>query len=153
MKHSEGARRVHRLCRAVFTVEASVIVPIAVFITALLIIMTFYVHNRCWYNCAAYECANKGNAGLAFSIADSRNMAENQAQGRIDDQVMPGSEPSKKILVTEAGTYVSFSGQTYAMFNRELTPFLAEASVARVNPESYLRKLWAAAEVGDALKE
>ena len=40
-----------------FTVESAFLIPMAVMLTALLIVFTFYAHNKVWYTAAAYEAA------------------------------------------------------------------------------------------------
>jgi hypothetical protein len=146
---SKQKKRIWR--RGVFVVEASVIVPMAIMMIALLIIMIFYVHNRCWYRCAAYECAIVGNGAEILSESDGEHRASALAEERIRDQVMPGTAPKSGIRSSKSGTSVSFSGQTYPMFHRELRPFRAEAEVVRVNPENFLRVRWAAEAAKDAL--
>lgn len=138
-------------CSAVVVVEAAVIVPMAVMMTVLLIIMIFYVHNRCWYQCAAYECAIVGNGRQIISESEGRMQAAMQAEERIRDQVMPGTPPQKAIDSDHSGTSVSFSGQSYPFFGRELVPFTAKADVERVNPEKVLRMRRAALAVKDEL--
>lgn len=153
MKKMKNRQKEGAIRSGVFTVEASVIVPMAVMMTALIVILIFYVHNRCWYTCAAYECAIVGNGANILSESEGTQRASSQAAGRIRDQVMPGSIPKTRIHSSGSGTSVAFSGQTYPMFNRELKPFQAEAEVVRVVPESYLRARWAASAVRDRIRE
>jgi hypothetical protein len=148
-----GRRKGEKWRCGILVVEAAVIVPMAVMVTALLLIMIFYVHNRCWYRCAAYECAIVGNGGQNLSESEGRMQAEAQAEARIRDQVMPGTEPQKVVYSDASGTSVHFSGQTYPLFNREFASFAAEAGVERVNPEKVLRMRWAALAVKSELDE
>jgi hypothetical protein len=138
--------------RAVFTVEASVIVPIAVVITALLIILTFYVHNRCWYRCAAYESAIKGNGGTVVQT-DRASVARIQAEGRIQDQVMLGETPELMISSDRQKTTVAFTGKSYSIFTRYLTPFQVKAEVERVHPVKEVRVRWALKLAKDVVTE
>ena len=141
--NSGEALRKCRLRRASMTVEAAVIVPMAVVLTALLIVLTFYMHNRVWYTCAACEVCIRGNMPAAKEGGEASESAGKLARRRIEDQVMPGSAPELGLKTGKSGTSVRFEGQTYAMFNRVLTPFRIKIEVDRVRPEKYVRLLWA----------
>ena len=131
-----------KLKQASMTVESAVIVPMAVVLLALLIILTFYVHNRTWYTCAACEAAVRGNMPAADGSHEAEDSARKLAQQRINDQVMPGSSPSLEISVGKNRTAVKYSDQTYVMFNSFLTPFQVELKADQVRPEIFARTLW-----------
>ncbi|MBR0397313.1 MAG: hypothetical protein IJI10_03495 [Eubacterium sp.] len=130
------------LKRASMTVESAVIVPMAVVLLALLIVLTFYVHNRTWYICAACEAAVRGNMPVAEGSHEAEDSARKLAQQRITDQVMPGSDPSLDISVGKKSTSVQYAGQTYVMFSRYLTPFRVQLKADQVRPETFVRTLW-----------
>ncbi|MBR2187785.1 MAG: hypothetical protein IJ860_00005, partial [Eubacterium sp.] len=60
---------------------------------------------------------------------------------------MPGSTPEYDVQMSGSGTEVSFSGQTYAMFRTELTPFSVDITVKKIRPEKYLRLVWAGKQI------
>ena len=160
-------RNKKKLCRAVITVEASYIVPWAVILTALLITMTFFVHNRVWYTAAACEAAVSGNryaegsggtgsAGYA-DISGGRNAAgtryaETTLQQRIRDQAMPGGEPERQVICTQDATEVRISGQDFPAFS-EFFSWSVEKKVKKVRPVKVVRGKWILTGVLDRLGE
>ena len=145
-----------KLRRAAITVEASYIVPWTVILLALLITMTFFVHNRAWYTAAACETALSGNryiegsggtgtAGYAETSHSSNGTgsryAEATIQQRIRDQAMPGSEPEKQIACTRDATEVKLSGQDFPFF-REVFSWSVEERVKKVRPAEVVRGKW-----------
>ena len=153
------------LRRAAITVEASYIIPWAVIILALLITMTFYVHNRVWYTAAACETALSGNryvegsggtgqAGYAGG-SDSENVtgnryAEQTLQHRIQDQAMPGSEPENQITCMRDATEVTLSGQDFSMFS-DVFSWSVEEKVKKIRPVKIIRDKWVVAGVVNSL--
>ena len=135
-------KAVRQIRRASMTVESAVVVPMTVMILAVLVILTFYMHNRVWYTCAACESAVRGNMPVADGSHEAEESAETLARQRIADQVMPGSEPELSLSVKRSSTKVGFSGQTYAMFRQILIPFQVKMEVDQVRPEKYVRLLW-----------
>ena len=125
--------------RGSLTVEAAFVVPVTFMTLAALLIMTFYVHNYVWYTCAACEAAVVANMQGNDNPDTVRKAAEQAAEKRITDQVMPGTKPDLQVNVNKTKTQVQFSGQTYSMFNEELTPFQISVSVKKIRPESALR--------------
>ena len=135
-----------KLKKASMTVEAAVIVPMTVLVIALLIILSFYIHNRVWYTCAACEAAILGNMP-AGDEGEAVRRAEGAASRWMREQAMPGSTPEYDVQMSGSGTEVSFSGQTYAMFRTELTPFSVDITVKKIRPEKYLRLVWAGKQI------
>ena len=142
--------------RAVITVEASYIIPWTVILLALLITMTFFVHNRNWYKAAACETALSGNryvegsggtgsagyAGTARSNnATGSKYAEATMKQRIQEQAMPGSEPQSKVTCTQDATEAEFSGQDFPMFS-EYFSWSVKEKVKKIRPVKVVRGKW-----------
>lgn len=123
--------------RGSMTVEASVIVPVTVLVTAVLIVLCFYVHNRNWYLAAASEVCLAGNSRYDRDI-DAQGMAERKAEERVDAQVMPASRPAVDVSCRRGGTSVSFSNQTFAAF-QDIFNLSVSADVDKVTPVEELR--------------
>ena len=123
--------------RGSMTVEASVIVPVTVLVTAVLIVLCFYVHNRNWYLAAAAEVCLAGNSRYDRDI-DAQSMAERKAEERMDAQVMPASRPAVDVSCRRGGTSVSFSNQTFAAF-QDIFNLSVSADVDKVTPVEELR--------------
>ncbi len=152
------------LRRAVITVEASYIIPWTVILLALLITMTFFVHNRVWYKAAACETALSGNryvegsggtgsAGYAGTANSSNETggkyAEATMQQRIRDQAMPGSEPENKITCTQDATEVQLSGQDFPVFS-DVFSWTVKEKVRKIRPVKVVRGKWI---LGNALQD
>ena len=156
MKMQSGKTKRIKLRRAAITVEASYIVPWTVILLALLITMTFFVHNRTWYTAAACETALSGNryiegsggTGTAGYAETSRSgngtgsrYAEATMQQRIRDQAMPGSEPEKEINCTRDATEVKLTGQEFPLF-REVFSWSVGEKVKKIRPAEVVRGKW-----------
>ena len=128
------------LRRGSLTVEGAFVIPFTFMIMILIIILTFYIHNRVWYTCAACESALKGI--LTIPEAERQAAAETAARSRIDDQIMPGSRPELQVTSGTGGLSVCFSGLSPIMFTGELTPARAEGDASSVRPDQQLILLW-----------
>ena len=152
------------MCRGTITMEASFLIPWAVLLTALLIILLFYMHNRVWYQTAALETALSGNQYIAGSEGSGRAgaregaEAENpagqaaaaqKAEERIRDQAMPGSRPQTEIVCTNGSTEAAFEGQDYPMFS-SLFSWSVRESVKKVRPAPVIRGKWVLKKWADA---
>ena len=153
--------------RGVMTVEASFLVPWTVILTALLIIILFFVHNRTWYEAAGLEaalagnqyiagCGGSGRAGVAESDAGANmagaGKAEQAARARIRDQAMPGSDPAYTVNCTNGNTEVTFTGQTYPMFSERFSLNVKE-SAKKVRPVPVVRGAWALKDLAERWNE
>ena len=123
--------------RGSMTVEASVIVPVTVLVTAALIVLCFYVHNRNWYLAAAAEVCLAGNSRYDRDI-DAQSVAARKAEERMDAQVIPASRPAVDLSCRRGGTSVSFSNQTFAAF-QNIFNLSVSADVDKVTPVEELR--------------
>ena len=122
------------------TVEASFIVPMAFMIVALMLVLCFFVHNRVYYSCAAYEAAIGGNE----KDGDQAAKAEDVANKRIAGQSMPGTRPAVSVNYGSSSTTVEFSGQEFPAFHAYIPSLQVSKTVKKVRPEKTVRLLWAA---------
>ncbi|MEE8885937.1 MAG: hypothetical protein SOI56_05105 [Eubacteriales bacterium] len=125
------------------TVEASVIIPCIVIITAALIFLTYYIHNRNWYTMAAWESAMVGNARYTeedeISLSMGLEAARERARQRADEQTMPGKTPTSEVTSDERETTVSYSGLRYAMFKKFFSDTDVSEKVERIWPVHQIR--------------
>ena len=133
-----------RYRRAVYTVESAFIIPMIVILTALLIVLNFYIHNRVWYTCAAYETALQGNSFSAGESINRKRKAEETAKKRIQDQGVPGLRPDASIRWSQKQTEVSFQGRLFTIFRGKIPSLQVKCRVRRVNPERSVRFKWIA---------
>lgn len=60
---------------AYFTVEASLIMPIVLLSTVMMIFLAFYSYDRCILECSAYEAAMRGTGGHLSSAREAEEAA------------------------------------------------------------------------------
>ena len=117
------------LKRGTFTVEAAVIVPMTVIMTALLIGYCYYAHQINWFKGAAYEAAEAG-------LKDPDKQSE-KAEARINDRTawIPLNVGSVKTEVS-SGTKlaVSFEGNVLDDVFGSLFRYRGEAALRRFDP-------------------
>ncbi len=116
--------------------EAAILLPIAILLTALLLLGTFYVHNRVWYTAGAYEAVLLGNGRIPWG-EKAEELVEEKAGKRADEQVMPGNRPSISVTLTASGCQVVY-GADYPLWKLEV-----KAQADKVRPVEALRGLWA----------
>ena len=153
--------------RGALTVEGSFLVPWTVLLTALLLVILFYVHNRTWYEAAGLEAALAGNqyiagssgtgrAGLTENDADTNTAgagkAEQTARSRVQDQAMPGTDPEIQVNCTNGQTEVAFSGQSYPLFSDRFS-LEVRKSAKKVRPVPVVRGAWLLKELAEGWKE
>lgn len=124
------------------TVEASFLVPMAVFVCGLLILYCFYEHNRVWYTAAAYEAALVGTKKTEQG-EDREQLARVRAEERLEIQPFPGSVPEVQVSVEEKESRVSYRTDGVTGFLRDF-PYEVEADVKECDPISRVRTAWIA---------
>lgn len=120
------------------TLEAVVIVPMVILITAALMGLTFFVHNRNYYIAAGYEAALTANAWHSpqedRGHAMSQKAAGERAKARIENQPFPGTEPEEKLTFAGNLTKVSFSGQKFPGFPEGWFEWKVQTEAMKVRP-------------------
>ena len=99
--------------RGTLTVEASVVVPAVCVITAALLMLLFFEHNRVWYLSASAEAAVCANGYQAEGAVRTEDAARLLAQTRVREQVMPGMRPAFRINCDSSGCSVFVEGQRF----------------------------------------
>nr|WP_027870460.1 hypothetical protein [[Eubacterium] cellulosolvens] len=121
------------------TVEAAVIVPCTVMMTALLLVLFFFVHNRNWYEMTAWECAltalNRTEAGQSGT-----ENAVIHAGKRITDQPVPGTRPSVSVRADGGEADVSFWGQRFPMLQTGIFRYRTDVRLLLQRPAERIRE-------------
>lgn len=117
--------------KGVLTVEASVIVPLCFVMTALLIGLLFFEHNRVYYSAAACEAAVTGNFWYPREEG-GEEAARTSAEERIQEVPVPGQTPDISADKSLTGMKVSFSRRTSRFMGYEWTGYRTEAEAVRV---------------------
>lgn len=117
--------------RAVFTVEAAVIVPLSVTMIALLIGFCYYVHQSNWCMGAALESAEKSvECGIE---GKSKTAGKNRMDTRISEvPVLTGK--IETTALEETKVKISYEGKILEKVFGGLFGFKGEASLIRYDP-------------------
>jgi len=132
-----------------------VIVPCIVVITALLLVLTAYVHNRVWFRSAGYEAALIGNgryAAVGEELAQARAAADQRANERAADLPFTGTTPDHTVDCSGHQTKVGYSGQHFPMFDN-LFGWNEEVTVIKVRPVPILRAARAVKGIAGELQD
>ena len=134
----KSRRRYEAAVRGSLTVEAAWVVPVTFIVLAVLISLTFYIHNHIWYRCGALEAAVIGNlnAGPEDTGEDAVRRA---AEQRIRDQVMPGTPPQLTVRGNKRQAEVIYAGSASGTGVEEPAPYRVRERVTYVNPETAVR--------------
>ena len=130
------------LRRGSLTVEASVVVPLTFFVMICLITLLFYVHNRMWFGCAAYEAAIRANAPGNPGDQEPGAAAEQFARHRTEDQIMPGARPEVRVQAASGKTSVQSDGGRETAWFGTIAAYQVQAAVRKVRPEKTVRLIW-----------
>jgi hypothetical protein len=121
------------------TVEAAVIVPCTVLLLGLLLVLFFFVHNRNWYEMAAWESSLKALGREGTEGAGGTEAAAAQAEKRIREQPLPGSRPSFSVQVSGSEAEAVFSGQKFPLAKRDFS-FRTEVRLILQRPAERIRE-------------
>lgn len=129
--------------RAVFTVEASVIVPLAAFIIAALIGYIFFMHESVWNKSAAYE---SGFYALQYAVNDStaKEMALERLNERYEDRVMDLAMNNAEVSDGSSEMRIRWQYGILPEVFGDLFAVDKEVSVDRINPVKAKRFMWMA---------
>lgn len=90
------------------TLEASFLVPAAVFLTALLMLLSFYLYTVSFLNQAAYIAALRASLILE---GDRKNVAGRELERLLQEAVIPVRELETEISVTPLAVTVELEAQ------------------------------------------
>ncbi|MDO4490638.1 MAG: hypothetical protein Q4B85_06210 [Lachnospiraceae bacterium] len=139
-----------RIRRGSVTLEAVFLVPLAVFISVLLILLCFYEHNKSWYTSAALEVALVGTAREEPGT-DREGQAAFRAQDRIREQPFPGGDPSCQVQMEKNSCRVSYVSAGETFFHWSL-PYRAEGKIRQTDPVGQVRAVWLKEKIWDSVR-
>lgn len=96
--------------KAYMTLEASLIVPAAVFIVALLMLLSFYLYTVAYLNQAAYIAAFRGS--LAEDGRAGKETAAKELEKLLEQAVLPIRNPQADITVSPFRVKVVLEAET-----------------------------------------
>lgn len=107
---------------AYFTVEASLILPMALLFITMMVFLAFYSYDRCIMEQSAYEAALRGT-GSHFDSAEEAYKASETAAGRlVSEKLFAIRDFGYSVSVTADCVTVSYSG----VVNMPLLSWLGE---------------------------
>ena len=93
---------------AYFTVEAALILPIAMLFTGMMIFLAFYSYDRCVMEHSAYEAALRGTSAHFRTAAEAEAKVRSAAAGLAADKLFAARDFSCDILVDGQSVTVTY---------------------------------------------
>ncbi|MEE0954629.1 MAG: hypothetical protein U0L49_02320 [Eubacterium sp.] len=134
-------KRWKKMKKGLLTVEASVIVPLCFLVTALMIALLYFEHNRVYYCAAACEAAVCGNFWYSGQ-EEGEAAAGIAAEQRIRDAPVPGQKPEVSVQSSQTGTKVTFSHSLSHALGYDWPAYRTEVQADHVKPADSLRLSW-----------
>lgn len=127
------------------TVEASLLVPMAVSLCALIVFYCYYEHNRVWYTAAAYEAALVGTRRTEQG-EDREALAEVRTVERLEAQPFPEFGTEWSVSQEKRASKVEYQLSGGTMFS-DWFSCQTEASVKMCDPVGRVRTAWIAKKI------
>lgn len=93
---------------AYFTVEASLLFPMILLFTTMMIFMSFYVYDRCMLETCAYEAALRGCSNHIKSNEEAYKLTSDAANYLIKDKIFAESYLNSSVEVTALEVKVEY---------------------------------------------
>ena len=111
---------------AYFTVEASLILPMVLLFTTVMIFLAFYSYDRCIMEQSAYEAAVRGTGSHLKSAGEAYQAAETAAGRLIDSKLIALINLTHQVTVTADNIVVSYSGKVNMPFLSWLSTYISD---------------------------
>lgn len=121
------------------TVEAAMVVPLALMVIFLLISLDFYVHDKSYYTLCALETALTGSSYGRMDPENGEAQAKEKLGALIKSHRMPTEIARGNVNVTEDQTEVSFEGAVYRLWGAGAWEYKVSGTVETVNPK---KRIW-----------
>ncbi|MCI5648196.1 MAG: pilus assembly protein [Fusicatenibacter sp.] len=127
--------------QASITVEAVLVVPLVLMILFLLISLDFYIHERAWYTCAAYEAAMLGESKGRTLPDCGREETILRLTELEQAYPLPGQKIQMGVSAAKEELQVEISGSVLEITGKAGLKYRVTASVSRRNPTEIIRKI------------
>lgn len=98
-----------RQCEAAyFTVEAALILPVAMLFTVMMIFLAFYSYDRCVMEHSAYEAAMRGTSSHFRTAAEAETAARAAAAGLVEGKLFAIRDLSYDVAVDAGSVTVTY---------------------------------------------
>ena len=135
-----------RITRGSFTVEASLLMGVVLFVLMGTIYLFFHVHNRAWLTCASYESALTGS--MAQALRSGEGVPAARIKGRLlGNTGFHGGENLKLDVTGGSGITVAYDMDTRSAFHGFLWHIRTSATAKVLDPVKWIRQVRAASGV------
>lgn len=122
--------RVRNSYNAYFTVEASLLFPMILLFTTMMIFMSFYVYDRCMLETCAYEAALRGCSNHIKSNEEAYKKTVDAANYLIKDKIFADSYLNSSVEVTALEVKVEYECKVNMPMVTWLSQFVPNADFA-----------------------
>lgn len=123
------------------TVEAAMVIPLALMVIFLLISLDFYVHDKSYYTLCALETALTGSSYGRMDPENGEAQAKEKLGALMKSHRMPTEVPRGNVNVTEDQTEASFEGAVYRLWGSGAWEYKVSGTVDTVNPKKRIRQI------------
>lgn len=139
---------IKRLKRGSFTVEAAVIVPVAVMIIAALISYIYFMHERVWSKASAYEAAFYAVQRIEDNSSVEEKINE-RLSDRYDNRILGFSDNNSQISTSETKINIKWEYGIFEELFGDVFTVSNDVSVRVIDPVSIKRLAWTADYITD----
>ncbi len=129
------------------TVEASMIMPLVIFLMALLIYLTFFLYNRCVLSQDAYILAFRGSISDKEGESEILEYLEESAGIQFGNKYVGMKDLHKSITISNKSVTVRIQGKSGKGWNLEA---IGEAHIS--DPEETIRRIRLIKKAGEKFK-
>ena len=138
-----GGVSVKKSVKGSFKIEATVIIPIALFVINVLLYIMFYYHDKNVLTSAAHDSASYGS----YMEQADKGEVEAYFEERIKGKLLLFSDIKKEINIKENLVEIS-SSATKGMMSLKV-----QSAVSKTDPESYIRTIRKIKKIGEDISE
>ena len=126
---------------ASITVEASLVVPLALIVIFLLISLDFYVHDKAYYTLCAFETVMTGNSYGRMGQESGERYAKEKLSSLLKAHRMPTEVPQGQVKVTDEHTEAVFEGSVCQLWGHGIWKYHVSAEAKNIRPEERIRRI------------
>lgn len=126
---------------ASITVEASLVVPLALIVIFLLISLDFYVHDKAYYTLCAFETVMTGNSYGRMGQESGERYAKEKLSSLLKAHRMPTEVPQGQVKVTDEHTEAVFKGSVCQLWGHGIWKYHVSAEAKNIRPEERIRRI------------
>lgn len=140
MKKGEKTDAVWKVSGSI-TVEAAVVVPLALMVIFLLISLDFYVHDKAYYTLCALETAVTGSSYGRISRESGERQAKEKLGNLTRSHRMPTEIPRGSVNVTGDKTEIYLEGTVYRLWGYGAWKYKVGGTAETIRPEERIRQM------------